>query len=122
MDFWKRVFLEARISGLLQWQSQAEAAGLQAERSARDSLTQIAKGMKQSLQSIEDSNNAVVKGFMDSTKIVGGLAGRLGLESLYLLVFPWFLNKVWHWCSSYLANFAAIRPGLWESYSWHCQL
>lgn len=81
--------------------TRAEAAALQAERSARDSLTEIAQGIKEALQNFDQRNKQMVKGFKDSTKDVGGLAGRLGLESLYLLVFLWFLNKAWDWSSAY---------------------
>lgn len=123
--------LEARIARLLRWKSQQEqdtrrvgapkgdarkTAGrgsrLQAERSARDSLTGIAQGIKQSLQSIEENNKEVAKRFTDFSKNVGRLAGRLGLGSLSRLVFLWFLNKVWDWGSSYLANVAATRTSV----------
>ncbi|KAL0631682.1 hypothetical protein Q9L58_009448 [Maublancomyces gigas] len=74
---------------------QAEEAGLQAEGSDRDSLAEFAKEIKQSLRDFEKSNKEVVKGFTNATKNVGGLAGRLGLENVSLLMFLWFLNKVW---------------------------
>lgn len=95
-----------RLKGMIQAQqadaserTRAEAAGLQAEGSDRENLHAIAQAVKESLQSIKERNKQLVKGFTDSTKNASGLAGRLGLDSLYLLLFLWFLNKVWDWCS-----------------------
>lgn len=71
-----------------------------------ENLTNIAKGIQQSLQQIDDSNKVLAERLEDSSK---KMAGRLGIESVYAIIIFWVLNKIWDWISAYLANFAANR-------------